>query len=184
MDKIPPRVTKTAYDLKGDKELIEFLNKEKSNKIICEVGCLLGELTLEFAKIAEEVHAIDSFESEYDVTDPFSFYDMDLVANEFYNNIEDSKYNEKIYVYEDYSSKVVNNFEGAFFDYVHIDANHQYDFVLEDIILWSPKIKPTGYIGGSKYDDKKYNGIFKAVNEVFGSDKVKLFSNNNWIVKI
>lgn len=36
-------------------------------------------------------------------------------------------------------------------DFVYIDANHAYDFVVEDIELWYPKVKKNGYLMGHDY---------------------------------
>ena len=43
------------------------------------------------------------------------------------------------------SSQVVSEmFEDDCFDFVYIDANHAYDFVIQDIELWYPKVKKGG----------------------------------------
>jgi hypothetical protein len=36
-------------------------------------------------------------------------------------------------------------------DFAYIDANHAYDFVVEDIELWYPKVKSGGYLCGHDY---------------------------------
>ena len=36
-------------------------------------------------------------------------------------------------------------------DFVYIDANHAYDFVVQDIDLWYPKVKKGGYLCGHDY---------------------------------
>lgn len=38
-------------------------------------------------------------------------------------------------------------------DFVYIDANHAYDYVVEDIRLWYPKVKNGGYLMGHDYID-------------------------------
>lgn len=42
-------------------------------------------------------------------------------------------------------------FENESIDFVYIDANHAYDYVVEDIKLWHPKIKKGGYLLGHDY---------------------------------
>jgi cephalosporin hydroxylase len=42
-------------------------------------------------------------------------------------------------------------FEDESLDFVYIDANHAYDFVVQDIELWYPKVKPNGYLLGHDY---------------------------------
>jgi hypothetical protein len=66
-------------------------------------------------------------------------------------------------------------------DFVYIDANHAYQYVVQDIQLWYPKVKPGGYICGHDYIDIQWdqdpnfaeNGIDKHIytsvyNGVFG----------------
>ena len=36
-------------------------------------------------------------------------------------------------------------------DFVYIDANHKYDYVLQDFESWYPKVKPGGVIGGHDF---------------------------------
>jgi hypothetical protein len=42
-------------------------------------------------------------------------------------------------------------FEDESLDFVYIDANHAYDYVVEDIKLWHPKVKKGGYLLGHDY---------------------------------
>jgi hypothetical protein len=41
-------------------------------------------------------------------------------------------------------------------DFVYIDANHAYDYVVQDIKLWYPKIKEKGYLLGHDYIDMNW----------------------------
>jgi predicted O-methyltransferase YrrM len=38
------------------------------------------------------------------------------------------------------------------FDFVYIDANHEYSFVFDDITEWTKKVKPGGVVYGHDYD--------------------------------
>jgi hypothetical protein len=50
------------------------------------------------------------------------------------------------------TSKVASEiFEDGSLDFVYIDANHAYDFVVEDINLWFPKLKKGGVFAGHDY---------------------------------
>lgn len=42
-------------------------------------------------------------------------------------------------------------FEDESLDFVYIDANHAYDYVVKDIELWYEKVKPNGYLIGHDY---------------------------------
>ena len=38
------------------------------------------------------------------------------------------------------------------FDFIYIDASHDYESVKKDILNWYPKVKINGYIGGDDYN--------------------------------
>jgi cephalosporin hydroxylase len=44
-------------------------------------------------------------------------------------------------------------FENNSLDFVYIDANHAYNYVVQDIELWYPKVKKGGYLCGHDYID-------------------------------
>ena len=56
-----------------------------------------------------------------------------------------------VHFHRDFSSEAVKAFDDAYFDWVYIDGNHHYDYVLEDLRLYFPKVKPGGYIAGDDY---------------------------------
>lgn len=52
-------------------------------------------------------------------------------------------------------------------DFVYIDGNHAYDFVMLDIIVWNPKVKKGGIISGHDYhnDHRRVLGVRSAVDD-------------------
>jgi predicted O-methyltransferase YrrM len=61
-------------------------------------------------------------------------------------------------------------YEDNSIDFVFIDANHQYDYVKNDIQSWFPKLKVGGVMAGHDYNtgwadvDKAVDGFFKGKN--------------------
>jgi len=51
-------------------------------------------------------------------------------------------------------------------DFVFIDANHIYRAVMDDIMLWFPKVKKGGHIAGHDYG-AIWPGVVEAVNDYF-----------------
>ena len=49
------------------------------------------------------------------------------------------------------SEAAADMFDRESLDFVYIDANHAYDFVVQDIKLWYPKVKSGGYLWGHDY---------------------------------
>lgn len=62
------------------------------------------------------------------------------------------------------SEKISQYYPDKFFDYVYIDARHDYDNVKRDISLWYNKVKDGGVLGGHDYQGY-YDGVTRAVNE-------------------
>jgi len=74
---------------------------------------------------------------------------------------------------KDFSVNASKKIEDESLDFVYIDANHAYEYALQDLKAWLPKVKIGGFIGGHDYDNNKEKikttgaeyGVQKAVNE-------------------
>lgn len=60
---------------------------------------------------------------------------------------------QKLVVCRNYTSVCVTQFKDGYFDYIYVDARHDYKGVLEDINLWWPKLKVGGIMAGHDYID-------------------------------
>jgi hypothetical protein len=56
------------------------------------------------------------------------------------------------------SEIAANMFQDESLDFIFIDANHAYDFVVEDINLWFPKLKKGGVFSGHDYINMDWYG--------------------------
>ena len=50
-----------------------------------------------------------------------------------------------------YSNDAVAEFEDGYFDWVYIDGNHHYDYVLADLEIYFPKVQKNGFVAGDDY---------------------------------
>lgn len=67
-----------------------------------------------------------------------------------------------------FSKDAVGRFPDESLDFVHIDANEDYDHVTEDLRLWTPKVKRGGIVSGLCYynfRDHTYCQVKDAVDE-------------------
>jgi len=55
------------------------------------------------------------------------------------------------------STQGADLFQDNSLDFVYIDANHAYDYVVEDMEKWYPKVKNGGYLIGHDYLDIDWN---------------------------
>lgn len=77
------------------------------------------------------------------------------------------QFGDKVVFIEDKSSNAVDRIREQL-DFVYIDGNHRYKYVLEDINLYYPLVKEGGLIAGHDFDESSNeNGVVQAVNEFF-----------------
>ena len=66
-----------------------------------------------------------------------------------------------------------------FFDFIYIDADHEYESVKKDIEAWIPRLRSGGIIAGHDYIG--YRGVHDAVNERFGNPD-RVFFDSSWLI--
>lgn len=68
------------------------------------------------------------------------------------------------------SMEAVKDFAPESIDFVFIDGNHEYEYVLEDITEWSKIVRSGGIVCGHDYkiDPSRKYGVVEAVNEYAG----------------
>ena len=93
------------------------------------------------------------------------------LTNDYFTLV--AKYSSTPYVkfVRNFSYEASLSFPDEHFDFIYIDAAHDYDSVVEDLNAWWPKLKPGGLFSGHDYfpDTRiwrgKECGVYKAVNE-------------------
>ena len=59
-----------------------------------------------------------------------------------------------------FSMDAIKDFDDESLDFVYIDANHNFKYILEDITEWSKKVRKGGIVAGHDYD---WGGIQQAL---------------------
>ena len=62
------------------------------------------------------------------------------------------------------SVDAVNDFEDGSLDFVYIDGDHNFDAVMLDLILWTPKVRIGGIVAGHDYLVAHQCGVIHAVD--------------------
>ena len=164
-------------------ELCEHIKKIIPIKKMVEVGCYQGSSSCVFSGEFTEatIYCIDQWKNGYDDNDKSSWvYDMGLVENAFENNIRGR---DNIIKQKMSSEEGARVYEDGDLDFVYIDAEHTYEAVKNDLILWKPKIKKGCFIGGHDFNQKDFPGVAEAVKEILGEPD-KIFRDTSWIKRV
>lgn len=154
--------------------LIDLL-AESSPEMGVEVGVFEGDNSsalLENLPSLETLVCVDSF-CHYEEFDQATPRKNGKVFNANYSEVKQkflsamAPFSGRYTVIEEFSDGASRMFKDDAFDFVFIDANHAYEYVLTDIILWIPKVKSGGIIAGHDYVTKPGYGVIQAVKEMF-----------------
>lgn len=131
--------------------LIQNINKYIGNGKGVEVGVFKGE----FSKIILKnwggtLYMIDVWKALGDeYTDSSNHAHHSTAYKETMDNIQG--FEDRGIMIRTNSKTASEMFEDESLDFVFIDANHAYDYVVEDINLWFPKLKKGGMFSGHDY---------------------------------
>lgn len=151
----------------------------KKNMIGVEIGSFAGISSEVFALFAKKIICIDGWDMSVEKGGYLEVKKSGLlIAESKFDKIK-SKY-ENIVKIKNLSVHACNDFESKSLDFVYIDGNHTYDFVMQDIKIWKPKIKENGFLLGHDY-------ILKSVSKALNDSKIpvlKIFDDSSWVAKI
>ena len=132
-------------------ELISQLGKEFPNGKGVEVGSFKGEFAKQICEVwSGNLYMVDVWRglgSEYIDASNHNMH-TDAYA-EAMNNIKG--FEDRAVMIRAESKVAADMFADNSLDFVYIDANHAYDYVVEDIALWYPKVKNNGFVLGHDY---------------------------------
>ena len=106
------------------------------------------------------------------------YYGVDTNISLFYNDTIANKYNDKLIAIQGMSQDVHHKIDDASCDLIFIDADHSYPAVKQDIINYTPKLKPGGILSGHDID---FPGVNQAVNEML--ENYDVGPNNVWFTR-
>jgi predicted O-methyltransferase YrrM len=148
---------KTREDFPG------YLNEHCLVGISVEIGVAFGWYSMEFCSKWQGLrhYAVDSWHDE-------SINEKKEFGNARYKTaLEFLEKDKRIVPMRMESLEAAKLFDNSFFDFIYIDACHDYDNVIADIKAWLPKLRAKGIIAGHDIDTV---GVQKAVKEIFGGN--------------
>ena len=134
-------------------DLINEIGKEFPKGKGVEVGTFKGEFSKEIMENWEgSLYMVDVWRplSNEEYLDASNHGNHETqIYGEAMNNIKG--FEDRAVMVRATSEIASNMFEDNSLDFVYIDANHAYDYVVQDIELWYPKVKEGGYLCGHDY---------------------------------
>lgn len=168
--------------------LLDLLPRES---IGAEIGVHKGDFSRRILDLVRprELHLIDPWRHEPSATYKDAWYgghacgqaEMDTryvgVCARFATEIRSGT----VIVHRGNSSDVLERFGDEYFDWVYIDGNHLYAFVLKDLQLSTSKTATGGYIAGDDYSSPGWwrDGVRRAVDEFIEGRVVQLVDIRN-----
>lgn len=128
--------------------LVKNIVENIKDGVFVEIGTHTGEFAdfiLENS-VNSTLYCIDPYLSYNDYDDSINFITGDQIFNETYSKLH-TKYGERIKFIRKLSSDAVADVPSAI-DFLYIDGNHRYSYVLNDLSLFYPIVKPNCYIVG------------------------------------
>lgn len=118
-----------------------------------EVGTFKGEFSKQLVSswqgtlyMVDVWRALD--EKEYKDSSNHGVFDHDIYEDAIANI---KGFEDRAIMIRATSEKASEIFADGSLDFVYIDANHAYDYVVQDIELWLPKLKSGGWLCGHDY---------------------------------
>lgn len=161
----PLAYIKQKYKIAGENPgvLIE-LNRQGLYKLFAELGYTQGcEVGVEKGKNAQEMfecipnlklYAVDPYKQhaqyENEATGYLRLWDdhyLEAVKGQAQKRLQDKN----AIMIEKFSEDAACDIPDNSLDFVYIDGDHSYDFVMQDIIIWGRKVRIGGIISGHDY---------------------------------
>lgn len=144
------------------------LSSQLGRARMAEIGCWFGRATRTLAAGNPELQldCVDTFLGSEEHQKELK---GKMFQPEFEQNI--TPYKDRVAIHVGFSDEVAKTFENESLDAVFIDAAHDYENVVKDILAWSPKLKRGGLMLGHDYphpDDPHggFEDLRRAVDEL------------------
>ncbi len=179
-------------------QTVSFEENAQASSVWAEIGVFKGDFSHQIFKTARPsvLHLIDPWKFESSETYKASWYGgtagvdqthMDSILQSVQARFQTETASGKVVIHPCDSVAAAQGFADGYFDWVYIDGNHQYEFVMKDLECYLPKVKPGGFIAGDDYGTAGWwqGGVTKAVDEFVGRGGCELIAvkNSQFILK-
>ena len=143
----------------------------------------IAEIGTEAGRFAEEI-CVANPDAHLTCVDPYLAYDRyedhreQSRMDHFYNVAKARLDKYRVTLLRETSLTAVQRFKDGSLDAIFIDGNHHFDFVVQDIIAWAPKVRSGGMVCGHDYKPEGQEkrpipfGVIEAVNGYTHAHKI------------
>lgn len=164
------------------KEIPKFLNDQNLTGNGAEIGVLKGEFSKHLLTEWQgtKLYLIDTWRTlkKYD---DISNKNKEMQIDNYKVTLENIyEFGDRATIIREYSTKAAIFFPDNFFDFVFLDARHDFENVSMDLFAWFPKVKSNGYLMGHDYLDCiiKEENFLQTTFEVKSAVDIFAFSKN------
>ena len=156
---IPSEYLKSAIILSDREEALKYLPK---GGIVAEVGVAYGDFSERIlaTMCPTYFYAIDTF-SMNNIWGRHDLEETGLDQEQWYRKRFEDRIPREMALCKGLSWEILEQFEDDFFDYVYIDASHNYEDVIRDIAAVERKVKAGGIIQFNDYTNwDLFNSVY------------------------
>ena len=95
------------------------------------------------------LNAVDPYES--DKNDEVAVSESQYARHEVTARARLKEFNHQVYFFIEPSLEAVRGISDHSLDFVYIDGNHTFDYVMQDLIEWSKRVRSGGIVAGHDY---------------------------------
>ncbi len=182
------QVNKLLRKVRGIRDFTNAVKiKEQNKKLIgVEIGVLEGQNSYSFLKNLniKKLYLVDPYATYENYKEDYWRNDDKIF------NAEDKMYR-KLKIFENkvkhikkYSKEAIKEIPNNL-DFVYIDGNHAYKYVMEDIKYYYPKVRKGGIIGGHDFNSSLLPEVFYAVMDFANKYNLHIYFGGSewWFIK-
>jgi hypothetical protein len=170
---------------------VAMLGLLPKNGMVAEIGVFKGEFSAQILRVAQpaKLHLVDAWPDQVIRSDGEYISGADagmFVAERFGDELDAGK----VTLHRALSAPAAARFPDSHFDWIYIDAGHDYRSVKADLAAWYPKVKPGGFITGHDFIQKPGYGVVTAALEILRSQPLAFVAltsephgSRSWVLK-
>ena len=172
---------------------VSLLRLLPDNAVCAEIGVWQGAFSKLIVKETnpKSLHLIDPWKFQqgypdrwYGGTKARNQADMDSI---YEGVVAHFAGNDSVVFHREFSHEAADQFDNDYFDWVYVDGDHSYEYVMTELELYRPKVKMQGFIAGDDYNwaPSQNYPVKRAVDEFVeaGHAEVVQIQNHSFLLR-